>query len=54
MIKAATMKRSEYSPFGKELKAQTHIAKKQYQTFENIYETHEIIKKKEDKKPTLQ
>ena len=53
MIKAATMKRSKYSPFGKELKAQTHIAKKQYQTFENIYETHEIIKKKEDKKPTL-
>ena len=31
--KAATTKRFEYSPLGKELKAQTDIAKKQYQGF---------------------
>ena len=29
--KAATIKRFEYSPLGKELKVQTDIAKKQYQ-----------------------
>ena len=31
--KAATMKRFEYSPLGKELKKQTSVAKKQFQSF---------------------
>ena len=34
---AATMKRFEYSPLGKELKAQTDIAKKQYQKLDIYY-----------------
>ena len=33
--KAATIKRFEYSPLGKELKAQTDIAKDQYSFFKN-------------------
>ena len=37
--KTATIKRFEYSPLGKELKAQTDIAKKQYQTLDIIYES---------------
>ena len=36
--KAATMKRFEYLPLGKELKAQTDIAKNQYQRLDNIFE----------------
>ena len=48
--KAATMKRFEYSPLGKELKAQTNIAKKQYQTLDDTYEFDKIIKKE---KPTF-
>ena len=35
--KVATMKRFEYSPFGKELKSQTDIAKKQYQKLDNFF-----------------
>ena len=36
--KAATMKRFEYLPLGKELKAQTDIEKNQYQRLDNIFE----------------
>ena len=36
--KAATMKRFEYSPLDKELKARTDIAKKQYQKLDNTFE----------------
>ena len=36
--KAATIKRFEYSPFGKESKAQTEIAKKQYQMLGTSFE----------------
>ena len=43
--KAATMKRFEFSPLGKKLKAQTDIAKKQYQKLDNTYEFDKIIKK---------
>ena len=39
--KAATFKRFEYLPLGKELKAQTDIAKKQYQILDKIYEFDE-------------
>ena len=48
--KAATMKRFEYLPLGKELKPQTDIAKKQYQELVNTYEFDNIIKKE---KPTF-
>ena len=44
--KAATMKRYEYSLLGKEVKAQTDIAKKQYQKLYNTFEFDLIIKKK--------
>ena len=50
--KAATIKRFEYLPLGKELKAQTEIAKKQYQGLDKIYEFDETINKN-DKKTTL-
>ena len=43
--KADTTKGFEYSPLGKELKAQTNIAKKQYQNLDNTYKFDEIIKK---------
>ena len=43
--KAATMKRFEYLPLGKEFKAQADISKKQYQKLDNTYELHKIIKK---------
>ena len=43
--KAATMKRFEYSPLGKELKAQTDMAKKQYQKLGDTFEFDKIIKK---------
>ena len=56
--KAATMKRLEYSPLDKELKAQTDIAKKQYQKFDDTYEFDKIIKKerpifKKNSRPNL-
>ena len=44
--KAATMKRYEYFLLGKEVKAQTDIAKKQYQKLYNTFEFDLIIKKK--------
>ena len=44
--KAATVKRFEYLLLGKELKAQTDIAKKRYQKLNNIYEFDKIIKRK--------
>ena len=43
--KATTLKRFEYAPLGKLLKARTNIAKKQYQKLDNIFEFDEIIKK---------
>ena len=50
--KAATMKRFEYSPFGKELKKQTRVAEKQYQSFDQVFnhdEKEESVKiKKRD------
>ena len=48
--KAAAIKRFEYSPLGKELKAQTDIPKKHYQKLDNTFEFDKIIKKE---KPTL-
>ena len=39
------MKRFEYLPLGKELKAQTDIAKRQYQEIEDTFEFDKIIKK---------
>ena len=45
--KAATMKRFEYSPLGKELKAQTEIAMKQYQILDNIFGFDKTINKEE-------
>ena len=43
--KAATMKRLEYSPLGKELKAQTDITKKRYQKLDNTFGFDKITKK---------
>ena len=43
--KAATMKRFEYLPLGKELKAQTDLAKKQYQKLDDAFKLDKIIKK---------
>ena len=39
------MKRFEYPPFGKELKAQTDIAKKQYKKLDVTYEFDKYLKK---------
>ena len=39
--KAATTKRFEYSPLGKELKAQNDIAKKQYQGLNKFFKSDE-------------
>ena len=39
------MKGFEYSPLGKNLKAQIDVAKKQYQKLDNTYEFDKIIKK---------
>ena len=51
--KATTIKRFEYSPLDKELKAQTDIAKKQYQgwdkTFISNKDNESLIKKEKDK-----
>ena len=49
--KAATIKRLEYSPLGKELSAQADMAKKQYQKLDDTYEFDNIIKKE---KPVLE
>ena len=43
--KASTMKRFEYSLLGKEFKAQTDIAKKQYHKLDDTYEIDKTIKK---------
>ena len=43
--KAAAMKRFEYFPLGKELKAQTDIAKKQYQKLDDTSEFNNVIKR---------
>ena len=45
MEEAVKMKRFEYSPLGKELKARDVIAKKQYQWLDGTYEFDKIIKK---------
>ena len=45
--KAATMKRFKYSPLGKTLKAQTEIAKKQYQKLDDTFGFNKVIKKVE-------
>ena len=47
--KVATMKTFKYLQLDKELKAQTDIAKKQYQKLEDTYDFDKIIKKE---KPT--
>ena len=47
--RAATMKRFEYLPSGKELKAQTDITKKQYQKLDNIFGFEKIVKKERAK-----
>ena len=44
--KAATMKVFEYSPLGKNLKAQTDTAKKQYQNLDGTYEPDRTKKEK--------
>ena len=49
--KATTMKRFEHSPLGKDLKAQTDNAKKQYQKSDDTCEYDKIIKKE---KPTME
>ena len=43
--KAVALKRFEYSPLGKELKAQTNDAGKQYQEVDKVFESN----KKEEK-----
>ena len=43
--KAATMKRFEYLSLGREFKAWTDIAKKQYQKLDNTFEFDQVIKK---------
>ena len=48
--KTFAWKKFEYSPLGNELKAQTDIAKKQYQKCDKIFEFDKIIKRE---KPTL-
>ena len=37
LAKAATLKRFEYSPLGKELKKQTSVGEKHYQSFTKIF-----------------
>ena len=43
--KAATIKRFEYSPVGKELKVQTDITKKKHKWFDKVYESDETNNK---------
>ena len=45
--KTATTKRFEYWPLGKELRAQTNTAQKQYQKLDDIFVFDKIFKKKE-------
>ena len=45
--KTSTIKRFEYLPLGKEIKAQTDIAKKQYQKLDITFEFDKQIKKEE-------
>ena len=47
--KAATLKRFEYSPLNKESKAQTDIAKKQYQKWEDTPKFNKMIIRKVEK-----
>ena len=42
--KAATLKRFEYSPLGKELKMQTSVGEKQHQSFDKIFNHEEPVK----------
>ena len=49
LLKKLLQHRFEYSPLGKELKAQTDTEKKQYQTLDKIYETDEKKAIKENK-----
>ena len=49
--KAITMERFKYYPLGKELKAQTSIARKQYHKLRDAYDSDKIIKKE---KPRLE
>ena len=53
--KAAALKRSEYSPLGKELKAQTSAAEKQYQILDKAFESNKRVEKnfKSCAKPNL-
>ena len=44
--KTSTIKRFEYLPLGKEIKAQTDIAKKQYQKLDITFEFDNKLKKK--------
>ena len=43
--KAATMKRFEYLPLGRKLKAQSDIAKEQYEKLDDTYEFNRIFTK---------
>ena len=50
--KAATMRRFEYSPLGKELEKQTSVAEKQYQRFDKVFshdEKEEAVKIKKER-----
>ena len=47
MSKADTIKRCEYSPLGKELKAQTYIEKDEYKFFKD-QKSRVVANKKED------
>ena len=38
--KAATLKKYEYSPLGKEIKAKTSAAEKQYQKLDKVFESN--------------
>ena len=40
LVKAAALKRFEYSPLGKKLKAQTSTAEKQYQKLDKAFKTN--------------
>ena len=45
------MKRFDYSPLGKELKKQTSVAEKQYQSFDKVFnyaEREELVKIKKE------
>ena len=44
--KAAAIKRFEYSPFAKELKKQTRVAKKQYQKLDQTFESNKTLEEK--------